>query len=172
MSLSSGAANMKKRFICITTAALFAAACVFSQTKSSFVGTWKLDTAQSKMAEPMKSLTVVILKDTPQMLSWRGNGVDDKGQPFSLLWKGPEDGSIHPTIRNGKADFNQRARKEQDGTIVRQGGDKDGSWEARSKVSADGKTLTDEITSKSKDGKETKEVDVYQRVPSQKKPSA
>ena len=72
---------------------------------------------------------------------------------------------MHPTIRNGKADFNQSASKEQDGTMVRRGEDKDGSWEARSKVSADGKTLTDEITTKSKDGKETKDTDVYQRVP-------
>jgi hypothetical protein len=82
---------------------------------------------------------------------------------------------MHPTIHNGKADFNQSARKEQDGTMVREGEDKDGSWEARSKVSADGKTLIDEITTKSKDGKETKETDVYQRVPSRystKKPAA
>jgi len=156
---------VRKVFICVSAAVILAATCAFSQTKSSFIGTWKLDTAQSKMAEPVKSLTVVILKDTPQLLSWRGHGIDDKGQTFSLAWKGPEDGSMHPTIRNGKADFNQSASKEQDGTMVRRGEDKDGSWEARSKVSADGKTLTDEITTKSKDGKETKDTDVYQRVP-------
>ena len=59
--------------------------------------------------------------------------------------------------------------------MVRRGEDNDGSFEARSKVSADGNTLTDEITVKSKDGKETKERDVYQRVPSHnntKKPAA
>jgi hypothetical protein len=166
---------MRKGFVCVTAVVLLAATSVFSQTKSSFVGTWKLNTAQSHMGEPVKSLTVIILKDTPQMLSWQGHGVDDKGQSFSLAWKGPEDGSMHSTIHNGKADYNQSARKESDGTMVRQGEDKDGSWEARSKVSADDKTLTDEITTKSKDGKETKETDVYQRVPSHhstKKPPA
>jgi hypothetical protein len=176
LRLTSGGANMRKAFMYVTVAALLAATCVFSQTKSSFVGTWKLDTAQSEMGpEPTKSLTVIILKDTPEVLSWQGHGVDDKGQPFSLAWKGPEDGSMHPTIRNGKADSNQSARKEQDGTMVRHGEDNDGSFEARSKVSADGNTLIDEITVKSKDGKETKERDVYQRVPSHnntKKPAA
>ena len=166
---------MRKPFVYVTAAALLAATCVFSQTKSSFVGTWKLDTAQSQMGQPMKSLTVIILKETPQVLSWRGHGLDDKGQPFSLAWKGPEDGSMHTTMRNGKADSKQSARKEQDGTIVRRGEDKDGSFEARSKVSADGEILIDEITSQSKDGKETKERDVYQRLRSHhgtKKPAA
>jgi hypothetical protein len=34
---------------------------------------------------------------------------------------------MHPTIHDGKADFNQSARKEQNGTMVREGEDKDGS---------------------------------------------
>jgi hypothetical protein len=117
----SGGATVRKGFICVTAAAMLTATCAFSQTKSSFLGTWKLDTAQSKMAVPLKSLTFVVLKDTPQLLSWRGHGVDDKGQAFSVGWKGPEDGSMHPTFFNGKAAGNQSAKKELDDTIVRRG---------------------------------------------------
>jgi hypothetical protein len=139
-------------------------AMTFAQTKGSpFVGSWKLNTAQSQQgAHPLKSLLVVIVEEKPQMLSWHGHGIEEDGAPLSLSWKGREDGSMHPTRRNGKPTSDQSARKE-DGTIVRHGEDGEGSWEARSKVSDDGNTLTDEITSKSKDGSETKAVDVYHR---------
>src|ERR1700733_2387569 len=50
---------------------------------------------------------------TPQMLSYREDGVDDKGQPFVYSRKGPEDGSMHPALWNGKPSGQSGAKKEQ-----------------------------------------------------------
>jgi hypothetical protein len=132
------------------------------------VGTWKVDIAHSDFGSEAapKSITVTILKDTPRMLSWRVNGVGAKGEPFSYSWSGPEDGSMHAVIVDGKAGGDmQGAKREQDGTLVRREENSDGSsFEARSTMSADGKTITEATTSKSKDGKESKQSYVYRRV--------
>jgi hypothetical protein len=140
-----------------------------AQDKPSAVGTWKLDIAHSDFgSDPApKSLTLIILKDTPQMTSWRVRGVDDKGKPFAFSWSGPVDGSMHPMMVGGKPSGGQQSgKREQDGTIVRHGEDStDGSsFDARSSESSDGSTITDEITAKSKDGKESKEKQVWHRV--------
>jgi hypothetical protein len=67
---------------------------------------------------------------------------------------------------NGKPVGQMSVTKESDGTIVRHGEDStDGStFDARGSLSPDGKTFTDEITEKSKEGKESKEKQVWQRV--------
>jgi hypothetical protein len=59
----------------------------------------------------------------------------------------------------------QRAKREQDGTQVRHGEDPDGSvFDAHDSPSPDGNTITEEITSKSKDGKENTIKYVLRRV--------
>jgi hypothetical protein len=140
----------------------------FAQQKTSFTGTWKVDVAQSDFgSDPApKSITVTILKDTPQMLSWRVSGVDAKDQHFSYSWSGPEDGSMHPVTEDGKAGPDmQNAKREQDGTVLRHNEDSDGSsFDARSTISPDGNTITETTTVKSKDGKESKQHYVYHRA--------
>jgi len=129
-----------------------------AQDKPSLVGTWKLDTAQSNFgSEPaFKSATLIVLKETPQIFSWRVRDVDEKGKPHSVSWSGPEDGSMHPVMAGGKPSGSQQsAKREQDGTRFRHGEDADGSvFDSHDSLSPDGNTLTSEITSKSKDGKE------------------
>jgi hypothetical protein len=73
---------------------------------------------------------------------------------------------MHPVMEDGKAGTDtQSAKREQDGTFVRHNESSDGSsFEARSRISADGKTITEATTSKSKDGKESKRSYVYHRV--------
>src|SRR3954469_6834585 len=83
------------------TLALVGASSGIPQTnasKASPVGTWKLDLTQSTFgSEPApKSLTLTILKDTPQLFSWRVDVVDAKGVAFSYSWSGPTDGSMQP----------------------------------------------------------------------------
>jgi hypothetical protein len=159
---------MKKIRLLYGIACLALAAGAFAQQRISAVGTWKLDPAQSDFGSSpaLKSVTIHILKDTPQMLSWRVRLVDDKGQPSSYSWSGPEDGSMHPIIRDGKPSNSQESAKEKDdGTLVRHGEDPDGSsFDASSTISADGNTITDQIVGKSKDGKESKSKYVYHRA--------
>ena len=139
-----------------------------AQDKPSYSGTWKLDITHSDFgSEPApKSTAGTIQKDTPQMMSFRVHGVDDKGKPFSYSWSGPEDGSMHPMMMNGKPAGQQGVTKESDGTLVRHGEDStDGStFDARGSLSPDGKTFTDQITEKSKDGKESIQKQVWHRV--------
>lgn len=145
---------------------------LLSQTQKSAVGTWKFDPTRSDLgSEPApKSLFIVVLKDTPQMLSWRVRGTDEKGKPFSYSWSGPEDGTMHPVTVTSGSKMKESAKKESDGTLVRHGEDSDGSsFDASSSLSEDGNTMTDQVTEKSKDGKETTTKYVYERVTHRKK---
>jgi hypothetical protein len=166
---SQGGEYMKKLRVLHGIACLsLALGGAFAQQKATTVGTWKLDPAQSDFGgDPaLQSATVTILKDTPQMLSWRVRVVDDKGKPSSYSWSGPEDGSLHPIIETGKTSTSQEsARKDADGGLIRHGEGSDGSsFDAKSTISADGNTITDQMTGKSKDGKASKAKYVYHRA--------
>jgi len=147
----------------------------WGQTKHSAVGTWKVDIAHSEFGagEKPKSITVVVLKDTPAMLSWRVRGVDGNGKAFAYSWSGPEDGTMHPVMQDGKEISKQSAKREEDGAMLRHGEDPDGSsFDARSRLSEDGNSMNEETTTKDKDGKESKQKAVYVRVPMKKKTAA
>lgn len=158
---------MRRTLLSATAIGMLLGISAWGQSKHSDVGTWDVDISQSTFgSEPApKSITVVILKDTPQMLSWRVHGVDDKGKAFAYSWSGPEDGTMHPVMQNGKEIAKQGAKREDDGTLLRHGEDPDGSsFDAHDKSSDDGKTITEEATGKSKDGKESKTKTIYHRV--------
>jgi|ERR1022692_211291 hypothetical protein len=145
-----------------------------AQNNRSGVGTWKMDASQSDFgSDPApKSVTITVLKDTPEMLSWRVHLIDDKGKAIFYSWSGPEDGSMHSVMQMAKEIGKQSAKKEDDGSLLRHGEDPDGSsFDARSKISDDGNTMTEETTEKSKDGKETKQKGVYRRASTRKKAS-
>ena len=148
--------------------ALLSMSAVLAQDKHSAVGNWKLDVAQSDFgSDPAPKFVVgTISADTPQMLSYQVHSVDDKGKRSTVSWSGPEDDSKHPLMLNGKPVGQMSVKKESDGTLVRHGeGSTDGStFEARGSLSPDGNTFTDEIIEKSKDGKESKEKQVWRRV--------
>ena len=97
------------------------------------------------------------------MYSWHGRGKTKDGKPVDIAWSGPEDGSMHPTFEEGKSSFSQSAKREGD-AIHRHGEWDGGSFDARMTISPDGNTLVDDIVGVSKDGKKTKEKDVFHRV--------
>jgi len=151
------------------TLASFTAFAQTNAAKKSSVGTWKLDVAKSTFgSEPApKAVTLNILKDTPELASWRVDIVDEKSQSMSYSWSGPQDGSMHPVKdAKGQSVGQESLKQEKDGALLRHGvGDNDGSsFDARSTLSADGNTITDVITSKTKDGKTSKATNIYQRV--------
>jgi hypothetical protein len=155
----------------LAVALTFASFTGFAQTnaaKKSSVGTWKLDIAKSTFgSEPApKAVTLIILKDTPELASWRVEVVDEKSQSMSFSWSGPQDGSMHPVKdAKGQAIAQEGLKQEKDGALLRHGVDSnDGStFDARSTLSADGNTITDVITSKTKDGKTSKATNIYHR---------
>ena len=144
----------------------------FAQTnaaQASGVGTWKLDVAKSSFgSEPApKAVTLSILQDTPELCSWRVELVDDKGQSMSLSWTGPQDGSMQPVKGpKGEVIAQESLKRDKDGALLRHGVDaRDGStFDARSTLSADGNTITDVMTQKTKDGKTSKATAIYHRV--------
>jgi hypothetical protein len=155
--------------------ALLSMSVVLAQDKPSLVGNWKLDIAQSELGPgpAPKSVAGTIFKESPQMFSYRSHGIDDKGKPFSEAWSGPEDGSMHPLIRDGKPSGQASMTRDPDGTLVQHSKDPDGSTsEGRLSISPDGNTSTLEGTSKSKDGKESKEKQVWHRVGASAKPAS
>jgi hypothetical protein len=151
---------------------MFAAVIASAQTnaaKSTPVAVWKLDLQHSDVGSdpPPKSLTLTILKDTPTMSSWRVDLIDDKGHAMAILWSGPLDGTMQPVkTPDGKELGKESLKKDAAGATLRHGVDPDGStFDARSTVSADGNTLTDVVTSKSKAGKVEKTTWVMRRAP-------
>lgn len=158
---------MRRAFVFAAFVSALLIGTMAAQSKQSQVGTWKLDTSQSDFgSDPApKEATATVLKDSPAMLSWRVDMIDDKGKSISFSWSGPQDGSIHPVMQNGKEIGKQSAKREGDGSLHRHGEDQDvSSFDAYSRVSDDGKTITDEFTGKTKDGKESKQKWVYHRV--------
>lgn len=148
--------------------ALLSMSVAFAQDKHSLVGAWKVDLTESDFVSGTapKSMVATTQKDTPEMLSYRIHVVDGNGKAHSYSWSGPQDGSMHPFLADGKAAGLQGVRREKDGTLVRHGQDpNDGSsFDARDYLSADGNTLTDEETAVSKDGKAARQKVVWHRI--------
>ena len=67
-------------------------------SKASAVGTWKIDLKQSTFGSepPPKSVTLTIIKDTPEASAWRVDIVDAAGKSVSYSWSGPVDGTPQP----------------------------------------------------------------------------
>lgn len=103
-----------KKLLAIATLLLTAALpSAFAQNASqatSYVGTWKLDVAQSDFGPrpKPKSMTLYITKDTPHMLAWHETEIEANGKTAHESWSGPTDGSMHvlkSTGGNGQASF-------------------------------------------------------------------
>ena len=139
----------------------------------STVGTWKADLKASKFGdeEPPKSLTLTITKDTPQLLTWRADEVDAKGKTMSYSWSGPQDGTMQTVKGPDGKEVGKESFKEEKGVLIRRGeGSKDEpSFESHVTIAADGNTMTDVVTAKSKDGKTSTQTVVWRRTPAAKK---
>ena len=165
--------------VCAVLLFLLAAPPAFAQAAASHVssvGTWKADLKESKFGdeEPPKSLTLTIMKDTPQLLSWRVDMVDAKGKAMSYSWSGPQDGTMQPVKGPDGKEIEKQSFKDEKGVLIRRGdGGKEGPpFESHVTTSADGKTMTDAVTAKSKDGKTMTQTVVWRRAPAAAKGTA
>jgi hypothetical protein len=133
------------------------------------VGTWKADIPKPAAgADPApKAITLTILKESAELMSWRVDIVDAKGDSTSYSWSGPLDGSLQPVKGpKGEVLLQESLTRDKQGALLRHGVDStDGSsFDGRATLSADGNTITDVITSKTKDGKTSTETVVFRRV--------
>ena len=137
-------------------------------TGASTVGTWKADLAKTSggTEPPPKAITLTILNDSIALTSWRVDMVDAKGESMSYSWSGPLDGSLQPVKDSkGQVLLQESLIRDKQGALLRHGVESDGSsFDARATLSADGNTITDVITVKTKDGKTSTETTVYRRV--------
>ena len=138
-----------------------------SASKSSAVGTWKLDLKQSTFgADPApKSVTLIVTKDTPDASAWRVDIVDPAGKSVSYSWSGPTDGTPQP-LKGADGKVMGKESLKRDGEALLRHGENPGdgsSFDSRATMSADGNTITDVTTVKSKDGKTSKTTSVYHR---------
>ena len=162
---------LKKTSALTLLVVLLSASLAVAQTKGakqSGVGVWKLDVTQSKFGSAessVKSATLTILKDTPDAMAWRWEGVDATGKSIAFSWSGPLDGSMQD-LKDGNGQAVGKTSMKRDGDVLVRRGDlpDGGSFEARATVSSNGNTLTDVETDKSKDGKAVTDTTVYHRV--------
>ena len=164
--------NVCALLLAVLTLGSFNAPAQTNATQASSVGTWKLDLAKSSLgSDPApKSVTLTILTYTPASTSWRVDEVGPKGESISYSWSGPLDGSLQP-VRDPKGQvlMQESLSQDKDGALRRRGVDPDGtSFDGRATLSADGNTINDVVTLKTKDGKISKMTMVFQRAPAGK----
>lgn len=161
------------RKLLAVTAVLLTAALPSGFAQNSAKGSWKCDTAQSDFgSQPKpKSIHLVIIKDTPEMLTWHLTEVTADGKTVTRAWSGPEDGTTHPvkaTGEKGDASF-----KRDGNDMVENVKTSDGmSFESHISLSDDGKTMTEHTSGTAKDGKSITETIVWHKVTAAKKAAA
>jgi hypothetical protein len=152
--------NVRALFVLLVLAVASTATAQTNASKASSVGTWKLDLQQSGSGtDPKpKSLTLTIFEDTPQRLSWRVDGVDDKDKPFSYAWSGPRDGSLHPIKAPDGSVLSNDSFKRDGDALLRHSEDPAGSgyFDSRVTMSDDGNTMNEVSTEMFKDGRTPK----------------
>jgi len=149
---------------------LVSASLASAQTKAakqSSVGVWKVDLKQSKFTSdaPPKSGTLTILKDTPDAMAWRYEGVDATGKSSTVSWSGPLDGSMQDMkAADGQVLPGKQSMKRDGDFILRHLEVPNvGTFDSRVTTSADGNTFTDVVTMKSQDGKTATDTVVFHR---------
>lgn len=156
-----------RRFIFgLIVAALWCATTCFAQGSNDWVGTWKLDTAQSKLHQAPKQETLQIIDSgSKDNIKWSIDGTAADGSTYHETFEGQADGKSYPIMRDNK-EFSQVSYqwiddnsvnalvKIPDGTTTTEKID----------LAPDGKTITLHLHSKSKDGKVLgDEVAVYKK---------
>ena len=161
---------LKKVITSVAVVMLLNASIALAQTntsKPSAVGTWQLDLKQSTFGAdpPPKSVTLTVTTDTPDTSAWRVEIVDTAGKSISYSWSGPTDGTLQPLKGADGQVMGKESLKREGDALLRHGEDPSNgsSFDSRVTMSADGNTITDVTTVKTKDGKTSKTTSVYHR---------
>ncbi|HKD82355.1 MAG TPA: hypothetical protein VKH81_21880 [Candidatus Angelobacter sp.] len=155
-----------KRFLVLIL--LLACTLAFSQAKKTtaadpWAGTFKLDTAKSKMHPPApKEETVTVDAASKDSVKYTINGTGDDGSPYSVTFDGKA-GTASPQMANGKevAQITYQMPNSHEFTSTSKAADGSSST-AKITLSKDGKTITVQEHNKSSAG-EFDQTAVYVR---------
>jgi hypothetical protein len=154
---------MKTRIALVTVALWFAAGAVCFAA-NPHMGTWKLNEAKSKFAPGMGKNQTVVYSEQKDKMKVTVDGVDKDGKPTHAVWVGQADGKAYKT--KGNLPWDAAAYKVvNDHTYeitTMKGGEVFAN--AKSTVSADGKTRTVTVSGTSADGKKFKSKSVFDKA--------
>jgi hypothetical protein len=134
---------------------LCAVACWAQESKGNgWVGTWKLDTTQSKLQQAPKQETLQVDSGTKDSIKWSLNGTTADGTTYSENFEGKADGKSYPIMRDNKEFAQVTYRWINDNSVTALVRIPDGTITSEKiDLAPDGKTMTLHLHSKSKEGK-------------------
>jgi hypothetical protein len=153
---------MKARATVLTLALCLAGAAVCFAA-DSFMGTWKLNEAKSKIAAGSLKNTTVVYEAAGDSVKVTTDGTGGDGKPSHSEWTGKYDGKDYPVTGDPTTDT--RSYKKVDDhtlTFINKKGDKV-TISGRGVVSADGKTRTVTITGTDSSGTKFTTTAVYDK---------
>ena len=147
---------MRRSLFGLIVAALWCATACFAQDAKSngWPGTWKLDTAQSKIQQAPQQETLQVDAGTKDSIKWSLNGTDTDGATYHETFDGKDDGNSYPIMRDQKEFAQITYRWVNDNSVTALIRIPDGSITSEKiDLASDGKTMTVHLHSKSKEGK-------------------
>ena len=153
---------MKTRMIVLTTAViLVAASACFAQDAQ--MGTWKLNAAQSKLANGVARNNTVVYEAAGDQIKVTVDGVNPDGTPAHNEWTGKFDGMDYAVTGDPAADM--RSYKVANPNTLDMKIKKGGKVTVTGKivVSADGKTRTVTTSGTTLKGRKYKSIAVYDK---------
>jgi hypothetical protein len=153
---------MKARTIGLSLAFCFlgAAVCFAADT---FIGTWNLNEAKSKIGAGSPKLTTTVYEAAGDSVKVTVDGTDGDGKPTHTEWTGKYDGKDYPVTGDPNADT-RSYKKVNDNTLAfanKKGGKV--TISGRGVVSADGKTRTVTLHGTDSKGKKYSSTAVYDK---------
>ena len=153
---------IKTRIVVVAVALSFAAAtgCFAGNAQ---MGTWKVNEAKSKQAPGMGKTNTVMYAEKKDQIQVTVDGTDKDGKATHGVWTGKTDGKTYKV--KGNLTWDAMAYKMVDDRTYDITAMKDGkmAWTAQSKVSADGKSRTLNMSGTDADGKKFKSKIVYDK---------
>lgn len=158
---------MRKAILgCVGVVLWFAILSIAQESKSSgWLGTWKLDTTQSKLQQAPKQETLQVDGGTKDNIKWSIDGTAADGTNYHESFEGKADGKSYPIMRDNKEFSQVTYRWINDNSVTALVRIPDGTITSEKiDLSPDGKSMTLHLHSKSKEGKVlADEVAVFQK---------
>jgi len=153
---------MKARATVVTLALCFVSVAVCFAA-DSFMGTWKLNEAKSKIGAGSPKNTTVVYEAAGDDVKVTVDGTDGDGKPVHSEWTGKYDGKDYPVTGDPSTDT-RSYKKVNDHTLMftNKKGEKV-TISGRAVVSADGTTRTVTITGTDSKGKKFTSTVVYDK---------
>jgi hypothetical protein len=153
---------MKTRMVVLTLAVvLVAASACFAQDAQ--LGTWKLNTAQSKIANGVVRNNTIVYEAAGDQIKITADGLNPDGTPSHVEWTGKFDGVDYAVTGDPNSDM--RSYKLANPNTLEMKGKRGGkvTVTGRIVISADGKTRTATTSGTTAKGRKFKSIAVYDK---------